>query len=189
MKHIAYIILIIGVLVSETVSQTIEHGGYVAPVMKLTSVNGQPATFLGGKAIWVIHEHFGIGAAAFGLVNQISGPASSVDHLRRNLDLGYGGLVFEYFTAPAKDLSLTVGILCAGADLRFYMPETGFPEQFLIWEPQVSCGYKLSSVVTLWAGLSYRLLAQYNDMNPLMQTDVQGLTATFSVSFGKFSSL
>lgn len=189
MKNIACIIFVISALMFETYSQTIEHGGYVAPVMKLTSVNGQAATFLGGKAIWVIHEHFGIGAAAYGLVNRISGPASSIDHLKRNLDLGYGGLVFEYFSAPAKDISLTIGILCAGADLRFYMPETGFPEQFLIWEPQVSCGYKISSVFTLWAGISYRFLAQYNDANPLMQTDVQGLTATFSVSFGKFSSL
>ncbi len=74
---------------------SIENGGYGAVVTKFTSVNGHFGLLIGGRGGWIINHSFALGAAVYGLANDVRANTPGPDG-PHYLDLGYGGLDLEY---------------------------------------------------------------------------------------------
>ncbi len=76
-------------------SGPIDNGGYGALVTKFTSVNGRFGLLLGARGGWIINHSFSIGAAGYGLVNNVRANSTGPNG-EPYLNLGYGGLDLEY---------------------------------------------------------------------------------------------
>lgn len=53
-------------------SGEIENGGFGGPVVKVTSINGESAVFVGGRGGWIINHTFVLGGAGYGLVTNVN---------------------------------------------------------------------------------------------------------------------
>ncbi|MBI5324668.1 MAG: hypothetical protein HZB41_05265 [Ignavibacteriae bacterium] len=93
-------------------SGEITHGGYGAPELKLTQIQGEMGLLVGGRGGWIINSTFSIGGGGYGLVtsHKISNykpPFDTAAYLR----VGYGGIFFEYINSSNKLIHFTVNTL------------------------------------------------------------------------------
>ena len=153
------------------VLEPIGNGFVVAPDVKVTSMNGRIETLVGGYAAHVSDSHLLIGGAGYGLVTG--------DHGR---GLGYGGLITGWIFYPKSTISLTAKDLLGFGWLS--QPYTAVPphydhnhvvvpvgpayyagQQFFIFEPELDVHVKISHLVAITAGGSYRLVNLYHPYN------------------------
>jgi hypothetical protein len=194
MENIRHLCLSLLVISSFIFPQQLNHGGFISPGIQFTSINGQQCLFAGAQAMWVLHNHFAIGGAIYGLTDRVTLPISSTNGDPYTLNMSYGGLQFAYLVYPVKNLTISAAILCAGGDIKFTAPKNGlqnpdyYPSELLVWQPQLSAGYKISPYFTIWGSAGYRFITQF-DTYYLTRNDLKGFSASLSFSFGKFSSL
>lgn len=194
------VILFLIVITPLTFSQ---HGAYIAPVMKITSLNGQSAIIMGGKAGWVINNQFVIGGAFYGVSTDVS--QSWVDPLTGTapyVKFNCGGLNLEYIFFRSDLFSASVGFFMGGAGLEF-VPQNDEPVytkmyggDFLIWEPQINANVNITEWFHLSLGVNYRstsLLDTYipnipgQTNNPNFQMkNIEGTSAVISLIFGMY---
>lgn len=96
----------------ETLISGIEqNGGYGGPTVAVTAFNGEVAIVTGGQGGWIINRQFVIGGGGRGIATRHSTPLNgqTVD-----LEMGYGGLLLEYISAPSELVHLG-GELLIGA--------------------------------------------------------------------------
>lgn len=168
------------------------HGGYVAPVLKQSVLNGQAATLLGGRAMWLMDGQFGIGGGVYTNVNTVNATIKNQLGDPYRLTLSYGGLELEYRFLREQDFYITTGLLCAGGDVKYFPPSSGsnnqqyYPAEMLIWEPRVEIGYLPYEYLSVSAGVSYREVTQYTPYYNLGRDQIQKPAFTLSISIGKF---
>lgn len=102
----------------ETLTGDIQSsGGYGAPTVALTTLDGKTAVVVGGQGGWVLNRHFVIGGVFRGIA-----PRPDVDLRNRSpddpesarLQLGYTGLLFEYIGAPSNLLHYGAELVVGG---------------------------------------------------------------------------
>ena len=155
-------VLLIVILGSPSVRP--QHGAFIAPVIKFTSMNGQSAYLSGVKVGWIIERSVVIGAAFYGLSSNISqgwiDPANGTQSI---IKFTTGGLNFEYVFLSGNIVSASAEIFMGGAgiDLRpedESKPYTNiFGGDFLIWEPQLNVNLNLNDWFHLSAGVSLQI--------------------------------
>src|ERR1039457_2852787 len=88
-----------------------QHGAYIAPVIKFTTINGQGSNLLGVKGGWIINNAFVIGAEYYALNSNITqnwvDPYSGISP---NIKFSTGGLNFEYIFIHEKMFSASAEI-------------------------------------------------------------------------------
>lgn len=140
-----------------------QHGAYIAPVMKITTINGQSGIIMGGKAGWVINNTFVIGGAFYSVTSNIT--QSWIDPLTGTapyVTFNCGGLNFEYIFLRSKWFSASAEIFMGGAGLQFIPQNENIPYtklyggDFLIWEPQINANVNFTDWLHLSLGLNYR---------------------------------
>ena len=168
------------------------HSGFTAaPEVRFTQVDEQLKVLVGGQAGWVFDRTLMIGGAGYGLVNG-----------ERDEQLAYGGVVVEWRVLPV-DSPIRFGVkgLVGGgtATQRVATTPRGSPstprgvrpalfpplrifvrDDFAVFEPEFTLHIRLSGLVGVTAGASYRATAGAG----LLEDRINGATASLAVHFG-----
>jgi hypothetical protein len=174
----------------------VEHGFYLAPVVKLSEVDGEFATFAGGHLGWVINNQFVLGLAGYGLV-----------HPESRREMGYGGLLLGAMAAPDSAIHIGARALFGagrveprwGCDRRhrdyrsigpWDVDDDGWRwgdgdwddgETFVVAEPELLVRVNFSEMVRLSIAGGYRFVDGTS-----VDSELEGYTASFAIEIGKF---
>lgn len=177
-----------------------QHGAYIAPVVKFTSMNGQSATLFGVKAGWIINRTFVIGAAYYALSSDVS--QSWVDPVTGAspfIKFTTGGLNFEYVFLSGNLLSASAEMYMGGAGIDLRPKDESKPftviygGDFLIWEPQLNVNLNLNDWFHVSIGVSYRTTSLL-DFSPAHDSsgpyfpikNLRGFTGSLSFILGMY---
>jgi hypothetical protein len=178
-------------------SGPIEHGGYGALVVKLTTVNNQLGVLVGGRGGWIINHTFAIGAAGYGLVNDVTarvpGPLG-----QPYVNLGYGGLDLEYIAHSNEIVHYSIHTLIGGGAVG-YRPGRWHEfswsiddddwdmmyEPFFVVEPGMNIDVNITTWFRLSAGGAYRFVGGTRS-DAVTRKDITGPSGMISFRFGSF---
>ncbi|TAL70849.1 MAG: hypothetical protein EPN82_00670 [Bacteroidetes bacterium] len=175
----------------------ITHGGYGAPELKLTQIQGELGLMVGGRGGWIINSTISLGGGGYGLVtsHQIAGykpPFDTTAYLR----VGYGGLFVEYINNSNKLIHFTVNTLI-GAGGASYTKEfhDGMnwdnnnwiyeSTPFFVVEPGATIDLNVAKFFRISLGASYRFVSGV-DLSRTTNKDLSGPSANLAFKFGKF---
>jgi hypothetical protein len=182
---------------------SVTWGGFGAPEVKFSEVNGEFALYVGGRGGVIINNSFIIGLAGYGVVTShelenyhISGYADSSAYLR----IGYGGLYLGYIINPNKVVHITTGIIIGGGGALYtrayayqdhdneYRDRQKFTYEsspFLIIEPSIGAELNITKFMRFEIGASYKLVS-YVELPVTKNSDISGLSGYVTFKFGKF---
>jgi hypothetical protein len=174
----------------ETLSDRVRSsGGYGAPTVAVTSVNGEAALVAGGQGGWILNRQFVIGGAGRGLVTL---PDTDFRGQSAQIQLGYGGLLLEYIGAPAHLVHYGAGVVLGGGiaqivDLPFDPQFDGDLDQSAVFvaEPGGRLELNVTTYFRLGLGGGYRFV-QGSDLRGVSNTDLSGPFGRLSFRFGQF---
>ncbi len=166
-------------------------GGFIAPALRLSAINGDFASFLGGYGGWFVNKKFMIGAGGFGLVNNL--PVAESDRIVPNLDLhydmGYGGFMFEYVLNSDRILHLMGNFLVGGGSIEQDFEGKGdFKETrsgFFVFEPGAHLEVNVAPFFRVAGGITYRLVSGSDTMG-IQDRDLSSMGLALSLKFGSF---
>lgn len=172
----------------------ISHGGFGAPVVKFTSINGEFGVLSGVRGGWIINHQISLGIAGYGLTTntELNG---LVDGKVRYLDFGYGGFELEYIMANNEVIHLTVsGLIGAGgANYRFSKTHKDFDweeddlnsDAFFVGEPTVNAELNVTSFFRINLGVGYRFVSGSNN-DYITDSELSGISGQIQLKFGSF---
>lgn len=191
-KHILIIFLLSAITIfgqAETlVSGKLENGGFGAPVVKFTEVDGKFGLIIGGRGGWIMNHSFVLGGGVYGLVNEIDSDFLFEGKLIP-LMMGYGGFEMEYIYSPNSLVHFSIYLLLGGGGLTYkeysdwYSPD--ITDNFWIAEPAVNIELNVSSFFRISAGLGYRFISEI-DLGDITSSDIDGIGGMLTFKFGKF---
>jgi hypothetical protein len=177
-------------------SESVEHGGYGALVVKCTSVNDQFGVLVGARGGWIINHCFAIGGAGYGLVNEI--PARTTGLLGgRYLNFGYGGLDLEYIgqsnAVVHYSLHTLVGAGAVGhrnaywSDVAWGLDDDWETRHkpFFVLEPGVNIDLNVTTWFRASVGASYRFIGPVSS-DAASAKDLSGPSGMMTFRFGSF---
>ncbi len=151
-----------------------DNGFVVAFDNKLSTLDGSFANFAGLHGGWLIDHSFLIGMAGYGTTDTA-----------RGLDMGYGGLLLEYFFNPNKLFNYSVRGLIGGGGAENFGNRHHGPghdvDGFFVAEPEARVTLNVLKPFRIGFGLGYRFVG--SDSRDL---GLSGPTFTFSFKFGMF---
>ena len=188
--------LIILILLSASPFIRPQHGAYIAPVIKFTTINGHGSNLLGVKGGWIINNSFVIGAEYYALNSDVT--PNWVDPFGGHSPLikfTTGGLNFEYIFFHQNMISASAEIFLGGAGI-ILQPSAYYGGDFLVWEPQLNANVNLNEWFHLSLGVSYRITSALDiyhidgsgNFPPLdfPIKNLRGWTGTISFVFGMY---
>ena len=132
---------------------------------KFSKVDGGFAHFIGFSGGWLINRQFLIGLGGYGMTNRAS-----------RFQMGYGGLVLEYFVDPSRLLNFSVrGLIGGGAS------SWAWEEPFFVAEPEVKATLNITERVRLGFGGGYRFVRGVWGASDRLSGPVVSLDLTFEV--------
>ncbi|HEY5615467.1 MAG TPA: hypothetical protein VIL52_05550 [Bacteroidota bacterium] len=177
----------------------VEHGGYGALVIKFTSVNDDFGVLLGGRGGWIINHTFSIGAAGYGLANNVRahspGPFG-----QEFVDFGYGGLDLEYISNSDNLIHLSIHALVgAGAvgfrygfgnndndwDNVFDHNDAHQYDAFFVVEPGINVDLNITGWFRVSLGAEYRYIGGVSS-GATTNANLRGPSGMLTFRFGKF---
>jgi hypothetical protein len=171
----------------------IDHGGYGGALARMSSFNGDPALFVGGRGGWLIDHHLVLGGAGMGQALSIAAPAQVREREPdvRNVEFGYGGLFIGYHLAPERRLHGFVSVLMAGGGLALsdrsddddHIDHSG--DGLLVLEPEVALEANLIALMRVQFTLSYRQVWGVETAG-LDNGDASGIAFGLACLFGQF---
>ncbi len=150
---------------TETLVSDIDNGYMVAVETKLTTVNDRFANFLGIYGGWVIGHKFLLGVGGYGKTTGI-----------HEMQMGYGGLVLEYYINPHRLVNFSAKGLIGGGSASWR-----WDDPFFVAEPEGKVTINITDWFRLGAGGGYRFVrgSYCNDK-------LSGFTANIQLMFGTF---
>jgi hypothetical protein len=156
-RKLLYIFLIV-LLASPLIRP--QHGAYISPVIKYSSINGQSVNLLGVKGGWIINNSFVIGAEYYALnSNVLQNWVDPYSGISPNIKFSTGGLNFEYIFIHENIFSASAEIFMGGAGINL-QPSPYYGGDFLVWEPQLNANINLNEWFHLSLGISYRTTSE-----------------------------
>lgn len=155
-----------------------ESGGFGAPVIKFSKMGGDFALFVGGRGGWIINHTFVLGAGGYGLANDIDLGTTQT----RAIELGYGGLEFEYINSSDNLIHFTFYLLVGGGGLSGPAVDE---EAVFVFEPAVNGELNVTSYFRFNVGVGYRWVTGV-DTSALGSADLSALCADLTFKFGAF---
>jgi hypothetical protein len=179
----------------------VKHGGYGAPAVKITAVNGEAAIMPGIQGGWVINHSFVIGAAGFGLATRQDAPIGMrVDGRPSTLEMGYGGLRLGYLVMPKSVVHLGFGLLIGGGGVAglskdelpvihngdlHYERRVDNSDAFFVTEPEIEVEINVADFMRVAVSGSYRFVAGIESTG-LSSWDIAGPAGGVALRFGSF---
>jgi hypothetical protein len=174
-------------------SGRITNGGYGAPVVKFSDIDGETGVWLGAKGGWIINHQLVLGVAGYGLVSDVKEVYHTTNHNTRKIGCGYGGFIMEYIYKPMNLVHFTGGILIgAGGVGHRFLDEDGDDitgnsdaDAFFVFEPNVGVELNIARNIRAEVGASYLYTsgAQLSDVEDKDLTSPMGYLA---LKFGAF---
>lgn len=167
----------------------LRHGGFGAPVVKLTEVDGKFGVLLGGRGGWIIDQSVVIGGGGYGLANR--GSFEGIENDAGDpggLEMAYGGLEVAYLHRPRGPVHFSLGMLVGWGGVT-WTPDgpsgTSVDDAFFVVEPEVDVVLNATRVFQIALGASYRL-ARGVELFELRDADLSGLAGVVAIRFGSF---
>lgn len=174
-------------------------GGFVGPVLKLSSVDGTTAFFIGGRAGMTFApgpgQHLSIGGGMYGMMTSVQEITPSLIDPIRHLRFGYGGLELEYLLRPNDVLHLSVitllGVGQAGYDDDDSAGSHGFGHMwgsgaaFFVAEPGVNLTLNVIPFLRLGLGGGYRFVGS-TPSEELHGVDLSGWSGQLALQLGRY---
>jgi len=195
MKYVLFLLLRLSTIPVFAQEQTligdgdIDNGGFGGPAVKVTSINGESAVLVGGRGGWIINHTFVFGGAGYGLVTNVN--AKNTDSVHQFIQMGYGGLDFEYIASSNDLVHLSLGLLIGGGTIGFKDENVGMfynyrtTKSFFVLEPSAHANLNVTHFFRIVGGISYRYVnGLRNSLST--NTDLSGLSGVLTLEFGKF---
>lgn len=176
-------------------------GGYGAPTVALTTLNGETAAMVGGQGGWVLNRRFAVGGAARGIAPRPDVALrnrSPSDPESAQIQLGYAGLLFEYIGAPSELLHYGAELVVGGGNVELVDGE-GFQagpsvsdesfERSAVFAAELGARAELNVTSFFRVGLSggYRLVSGADlDKADVSSGDLSAPYGQLSLRFGSF---
>jgi len=159
-----------------------ESGGFGAPVVKFTQVNGQFGVIVGGRGGWIINRSLVVGGGGYGLAGSVNAEEINSD---TKLGMGYGGLELEYIFASRKVVHFSVQGLIGAGGVRYQDSDASEGDAVFIVEPSLNLVLNVTKFFRLALGAGYRYIAGV-DSADLDAWALNGLSGTVALKFGYF---
>lgn len=162
-------------------------GGFIAPVVSLSTIADQGAVFVGLRGGIIINRRFVLGLAGYGLANNVH----ISQYVYQHLDFGYGGLFLEYVNLPHKLVHLSIHSLIGGGGLRHRQDwyddwfDGRYEDAVFVFEPGLDVTLNITKHIRMGIGGSYRMVRDVN-LSSLDNDDISGPSASLIFKFGKF---
>lgn len=169
-------------VVADTERGIWHHGGYGAGTLGFTHMGDSFAPTFGARGVWRINRQFGLGLTGTGI------GLDDFNSSGRDMEAGYGGLLFEYVMSsnkrfhPMFDVTIGGGALCERTGERECEHD---PQGFFVVEPTANLEVNLTSWMRLDAGAGYRLAAAH-DRNGVGTGELSGFVGRVNLAFGRF---
>jgi hypothetical protein len=150
----------------EVLVEGIENGYFVAAENKFSVVDDQFANFFGAYGGWLINHRFLLGAGGYGMTNRVY-----------EMQMGYGGLVLEYFINPNSLVNFSVKGLIGGGSSSY-----SWWDAFFVAEPELRMGLNLTERIRLGFGGGYRFV----EGSCRSDDRLSGYTISLDLKFGAF---
>ncbi|KPK00771.1 MAG: hypothetical protein AMS20_14985 [Gemmatimonas sp. SG8_28] len=162
------------------VSGGLESGGFGAPVVRFSQVNGQFAVLAGGRGGWIINHTFVIGAAGYGVATdvQVAGNPN-----RRGLEFGYGGVDLEVVIGSDALIHATAQALIGGG--AFVLNYGGPTDGVFVFEPGLNVDLNVTPFMRLGLGGGYRWVTDV-DLIGFSDSDFSSFFGSVVLKFGSF---
>lgn len=160
------------------ISGGFESGGFGAPVVKFSQVDGEFALFVGGRGGWIINHAFVVGGGGYGLANDIDTNDDGV----RDLELGYGGLELEYVSSSDALIHFTAYLLIGGGGLS---GTSVLEEAVFVLEPALNGELNVTDYFRFHAGAGFRWVSGV-DSPGVDGSDLSSFYAQVTLKFGTF---
>lgn len=156
--------------------------------------------YAGGKACFLINDNFSVGAAGFGLTYDRKRRASAFNAADTTeassyrypyINLGYGGVLAEYYLYPKSLFSFSVGVLVGGGALSFTEKKSNNEglgkkySRFFVLEPELSAYVNVSEYIRAGVTISYRY-SNGVDIYEYKDRDFMGTTYSIVLCAGWF---
>jgi hypothetical protein len=183
---------------------SVDHGGYGAVSLRMSSIQGSDVLLVGGYGGWLIDHRLMLGGGGYGLVTDVR--ASQVAQDRYNpegdplyVDFGYGGFMMEYMIAPNDLIHVNVQALIGGGAVSYreswYNDDDdwfdddrryGGTDVLFVVEPAVHAEINMTSWFRIMAGVSYRYVSGLDELRGIDTDDLRGIAGNLTFKFGAF---
>jgi hypothetical protein len=166
----------------------VDHGGYGAPELKVTSVADSGALLAGAHGGWIINHHLVLGGGGYGLTTDVPSPSVlQPANGGAKLTMAYGGLRFGAILAPHSIVHVAMSMLVGGGNAGSATSSGAAHRSDTFWvvEPDVALEANLARNVRLTAGFEYRIVGG-TEVPGLTATNLSGPAGSLAVKFGVF---
>lgn len=175
--------------------RAVHHGGYGSLLVRASTLNHDPALFVGGRGGWLVGHQLLLGVAGAGQTLTVDSPDAAIDEYPegKNLEFGYGGAFIAYHFLPEKVLHPTAGVLIGAGGLslsnRHVHDMDRDTDEFVVngifvVEPEASLEVNILDIMRLELTLSYRQ-ALGVDLPGLSNGEVSGLAGGVAILVGR----
>ncbi len=162
------------------VSGGLESGGFGAPIVRFSEVNGQFAVLVGGRGGWIINHTFVLGAAGYGVATDVEVAGNPN---RRGLEFGYGGADLEVVLGSDALIHLTLQTLIGGG--AFQLNYGGPTDGVFVFEPALNIDLNVTPFMRLGMGGGYRWVTDV-DLIGFSDADFSAFFGSVVLKFGSF---
>jgi hypothetical protein len=167
------------------------HGNYGGPSLKLSSIDGDTAMFVGARGGWVIDHTLVLGLAGYLSINDIQA-RQRFGNARAIVNFDYWGAFGEYIVATNDVLHVTLDIF-GGAGRASYRAEPGtdrsaIPDEHtsvFVGEASINTELNMTKHLRLTLGGGYRYV-DGPSLQELSARDLSGFAATATIKVGNF---
>lgn len=176
-------------------NKDITHGGFGAPMVKVSSVAGEPGVWVGGRGAWFINIGNGhaisLGGGGFGLATEHEVPDPDYGEAGQTYyaENGYGGFEFEYYNRTHKLVHLTVSSMIGGGTLRAQTHNDSEwnnddADHYFVVEPGAHLELNITHFFRISAGVTYRITRGISRAG-FTDEDFTGITGMLTLKFGQ----
>ncbi|HKI46393.1 MAG TPA: hypothetical protein VKA08_13775 [Balneolales bacterium] len=174
------------------VSNHIGSGGFGGPVLKISSISGEAALFVGGRGGWIIKlnpsSSFVIGGGGYGLSTDVEANNIFINNRQQYVSVGYGGLELEYVHQSYRLVHFSLQSLIGAGSAGYQNKDRenrSNSDSFFVWEPGVNVLLNVTHFFRIGTGLGYRLTSG-SHLLEASDSDLSGVTGIITFKFGKF---
>ena len=169
------------------VDSNIESGGFGGFATKFTSMQGDFAVLLGGRAGWIINRTLVLGGGGYGVVSDLWTDVYDQYNRPGKLQMGYGGFDMEVLLRSDDLVHLTLQGLIGGGGVtyRFDPVHPTSWDAVFVAEPGVNLELNVTHFMRVSVGGSYRFV-QDVDLVGVTNQDLSNWAGTLLFKFGVF---
>jgi len=173
-------------------------GGYGAPIIRASQVNGTFGTAIGGKGGFTINRSITFGGIGMGYVSDyafIGDNFAGNQNADLHLGMGAGGIFLEYTIAMEKTvhISIPINIMAGGviiSDEKIHQTNQNVDDDIessavFLLEPGINIEFNVTKYFIPTLNIGYRI-AMGSSLKSLSNQDLSGFHIGLEFKFGKF---